>query len=961
MTTADSAPYRRRAGGRIDRSRTLSFVFDGQERSGHPGDTLASALLAHGVRTVTRSIHLDRPRGIVSAGEEEPGSLVQVESGVGEPSRKATRIELHDGLQARGLRGKGVLTTDAETARYDHRHVHVDVLVVGAGPAGLAAALAAGRTGARVMLVDDQPQAGGDLLNRRARLNGQEALTWVEHMVGELRSTDEVRIMSRTTAVGYYDDNEIVLLERRTEHLGDAAPEHVSRQRLWHVRARQVVLATGAHERPLVFTDNDRPGIMLASSASAYVNRYGVLPGRRAVVATTNDSAYQAALDLLDAGVEIVAVVDARTDPGPAASALRERGVPIHTRCAVREAIGAAEVTGVRVSRLDEHGQPMGDTEDDGHIDDLSCDLLGVSGGWNPVVHLFSQSGGRLRFDERQLCYVPDVSFEQERTIGAARGVFGLSAGIAEGAAAGRDAAVAAGFAPAAEVDVPQDHAQEGAPSGALWMMLATDDAERDRQFVDLERDATVLGITRAVGAGMRSVQHVKRYTTIGTASDQGRTSGVTANGVLSVLLGSTPGEVGTTTYRPPYVPVSFALLAGRNRGALLDPVRTTPMHAWHEEHGAVFEDVGQWKRPWFFPRDGEDMEQAVLRECAAARDRVGVLDATTLGKIEIVGKDASEFLNRIYTNAFAKLPVGRCRYGLMCSADGMILDDGVTARLAQDRFLMSTTTGNAATVLDWLEEWLQTEWPELEVFCTSVTEQWAAAAVVGPRSRDVIAALAPELDVSNEAFPFMTFREATVAGMPARIFRISFSGELAYEIHLPSVYGMAMWEAVIQAGARYDIMPYGTETMHVLRAEKGYIIVGQDTDGTVTPPDAGLGWAVSKKKDFIGKRSLYRPDTARDDRKQLVGLLPVDPHELLPEGAQLVTDPAVPIPMPMIGHVTSSYRSAAMGRTFALALVADGTSRTGERLHAPLKDRTIEAEVTDIVFYDPQGERRDG
>jgi sarcosine oxidase subunit alpha len=537
----------------------------------------------------------------------------------------------------------------------------------------------------------------------------------------------------------------------------------------------------------------------------------------------------------------------------------------------------------------------LGDPAGGGPVELVHCDLVAVSGGWNPVVHLHSQARGTLRYDEAIAAFVPDRSFQANVSVGSAS--------------------------------------------------------------VDLQRDATVADVLRATGTGMRSAEHVKRYTTIGTAHDQGKTAGVNTLGVIAEALGA--GTPGPTTYRPPYTPVPFAMFAGRDRGALHDPARVTAIHDWHVAHGAEFENVGQWKRPWYYPRPGEDMTAAVLRECAAARTGVGMQDASTLGKIEIVGPDAGEFCNRMYTNAFRKLAVGAARYGLLCKADGMVFDDGVVLRLAEDRYLATTTTGNAAAVLDWFEEWLQTEWPSLRVRLTSVTEQWATIAVVGPLSRHVVAALAPDaVDLS-----FMTFLDTTLAnGVPARIARISFSGELAFEINAATWYGLAVWEAVYAAGSEYDITPYGTETMHVLRAEKGYPIVGQDTDGTVTPIDLGMEWIVSKRKQFVGSRSLRRPDTARPDRKQLVGLLPVDPADLLPEGAQLVA-PDAPLapPVPMLGHVTSSYRSAALGRTFALALVKSGRDRLGQVLHAPLGDRTIAATVVEPVLYDPEGTRRDG
>ena len=560
----------------------------------------------------------------------------------------------------------------------------------------------------------------------------------------------------------------------------------------------------------------------------------------------------------------------------------------------------------------------------------VHCDLLAVSGGWNPCVHLFSQSRGTLRYDNDLAAYVPDHPLQATYIAGAAAGSMGLAECLQEGARAGSRAAAAAGFgdgtvprAPAVALD--EDRTGRVHP---LWVVPSTTESW-DTHFVDLARDATVEDLRRATGAGLQSIEHIKRFTTIGTASDQGKTSWMNASAIAGALMGVADGATGLPTFRPPCSPANFALLAGRDRGDLHDPIRTTSIHPWHVTAGAVFENVGQWKRPRYYPRDGESMEQAVLRECAAARTGVAVMDASTLGKIDLQGPDTGEFLNRVYTNAFAKLPVGSCRYGVMCRLDGMVFDDGVTSRLEQDRFLMTTTTGNAAPVMEWLEEWLQTEWPELRVRATSVTEQWSTIAVVGPQSREVLRALAPSLDVDAAAFPFMTWRSADVAGVRARVFRISFSGELAYEINVPTWYGQSVWEAVMAAGTPFGITPYGTEALHVLRAEKGYPIIGQETDGSVTPQDLGMDWIVSKTKWFIGARSHRRSDTRREDRKQLVALLPLDPEDLLPEGAQLVLDPNHPVPMPMVGHVTSSYRSAALGRTFALALVKGGRART--------------------------------
>ncbi len=586
------------------------------------------------------------------------------------------------------------------------------------------------------------------------------------------------------------------------------------------------------------------------------------------------------------------------------------------------------------------------------------------------MAQLHSQRQGRMHWDDELVAFVPAGIVADQVVVGAARGSLRLDDAVAEGGWAGARAASAAG---SGDDDGGAEALPPVVPAGVtrpLWLVRTADDAldGLGEHFVDLQRDQTVKDVLRATGAGLRSVEHVKRYTSISTANDQGKTSGVNAIGVIAAALhdGSTPGEIGTTTFRAPYAPVAFTALAGRERGDLFDPARLTSIHPWHVAHGAEFEIVGQWLRPWYYPRPGESMDDAVLRECTAVRTSVGMMDATTLGKIEIRGRDAGAFLNRVYTNAFAKLAPGSARYGVMCTPDGMIFDDGVTLRLDEERFFMTTTTGGAARVLDWLEEWHQTEWPELDVTFTSVTEQWTTIAVVGPDSRAVIAKVAPELDVTNEAFGFMTFRETTLAsGIPARVCRISFSGELAFEINVSGWYGQRVWEDVHAAGAEFDITPYGTETMHVLRAEKGYPIVGQDTDGTVTPQDAGMAWVVSKVKDFVGKRSYSRADTARTDRKHLVSVLPVDTGFHLPEGTQLV-ESGIPVdptagPVPMLGHVTSSYRSAALGRTFALALIEDGRNRIGQTLVAPVGDRLVPVVVGETVLYDPEGKRRDG
>ncbi|MFF9323582.1 sarcosine oxidase subunit delta family protein [Streptomyces sp. NPDC014776] len=941
--SAATQPFRRPTGGRIHREEPLTFTFDGTPYQGYRGDTLASALLANGVIQAGTSIKLGRPRGIFSAGVEEPNAVVQIEAPFPEPMLPAPAVELYDGLVASSLPGQGRLATEPDPARYDALHAHCDLLVVGAGPAGLAAAAAAADSGARVILADDQPEAGGSLLGTG------EHLDWVAETRARLDLAPEVRVLRRTTVFGYYDDNHLLAVERRTNHLGADAPRNVSRERVWRIRARRVVLATGAHERSLAFGDNDRPGVMLASSARTYLHRYAVVPGRHAVVFTTNDSAYPAALDLAAAGVDIEAIVDTRPEPGEWAERARAAGIQVLAGHAVTGTEGAERLTAVTVAPF---GESAGQRE-------FAVDLLLVSGGWNPVAHLFSQSGGKLRHDDALGTFVPDSGRQAVEVAGSANGAFDLATALAQGAAAGARAVEAQGYT-ARTPELPAVTAQPYTPPMQVFTVPGDSGAPR---FVDLQRDVTVDDLARATGAGLRSVEHTKRYTTAGTGGDQGRTAGVLASGVVAELLGVDVSALGLPTFRPPYTPVSFAALAGRDRGVLSDPVRTTALHEWHVEHGALFENVGQWKRPWYYPLSGEDMESAVLRECRAAREGVAFMDASTLGKIDVQGPDAGVFLDLLYTNMMSTLKVGMIRYGVMCRPDGMVFDDGTVIRLAADRFLVTTTTGNAATVLDWMEEWLQTEWPELRVHCTSVTEQWATVALVGPKSREVLASLAPGLAVANDDFPFMAWRDTTVAGIEARVCRISFSGELAYEINGSPWEAVALWEALYEAGAPYGITPYGTETMHVLRAEKGYPIVGQDTDGTVTPQDLGMSWVVSKKKrDFIGKRSYARADAARPDRKHLVGLLPEDPALCLPEGTHLVADSELPAPpVPMLGHVTSSYRSAALGRTFALALIKGGRERIGERLYAPVGDRLVPVTVASPVLYDPEGARRDG
>ena len=963
----------------IDRTRPVSFRVEGTQYSGFAGDTIASALIAAGRIDCGNSTYLGRARGVLSAGIEESNALVRVKGripgDVSESMLPATRVPITEGLEADYLAGLGILDPGQDGLVYEHKHVHTDVLVIGAGPAGLAAAREAGKTGARTLLLDDRAAPGGSLLSSSSEtIDGVPASDWIESTVNSFAEAEELTYRANTTVFGSYDSNYFVALEDRTlelvENGGESAQGSTrsrpgTRQRVWHIRAQQVVLATGAHERPIVFADNDRPGIMLASAVRTYLNRFGVAAGQSVAIAATNDSAYELLADLHAAGIEVPAIIDSRTTASAMAeSVARDTGTRLILGSAVSDTAGegpAGRISQVTVSGLDVDGVATGESEV------IDVDLLAVAGGFSPVIHLHGQRKGPIEWRKDIAAFVPSRPVRDQFTVGAVNGDYSLEAALKQGAEAGHAAAKRTGFA--GPLDIPAAEPMTYAPARPLWLVTSADDDHTalTTHFIDFQRDQSVADVQRAMDAGMRSVEHIKRYTSISTGGDQGKTSAVNAIGAIATVLGESDlGAVGHTTFRAPFAPVPFAALAGRRKGELFDPARITSIHPWHVDHGAEFEDVGQWKRPWYYPQDGEDMDAAVLRECKAVRESVGFQDASTLGKIEIRGTDAGAFLGQIYTNGFAKLKVGKGRYGLMCKPDGMVFDDGVTLRVADDRYYMTTTTGGAATVLEWLEEWHQTEWPELDVVFTSVTEEWSTVAVAGPKSREVIAKLAPHLDVSNEAFEFMGFRETTLAGgIPARICRISFSGELAFEINVENFYGLAVWEAVAEAGAEFDITPYGTETMHVLRAEKGFIIVGQDTDGTVTPQDAGMEWIVSKLKDFIGKRSYSRIDTAREDRKHLVGVLPVDGTTRLAEGAQLITSgtPITPEagPVPMIGHVTSSYISPSMDRPFGLALVENGRNRTGEIIQSPVGGTLVDVEITSPVFYDPEGNRRDG
>ena len=888
----------------------VTFTFDDQKYEGNKGEPLAAALLRNGVVHVTDSTYRDRPRGVVGLWVEEPNALVYVETGAGEPSLQATTVELVDGLKVHSLSGIGELPDTRDKSRYDKSNRHVDVLVVGAGEAGLTAAAKFAREGKEVIICDDKPAVGGHLQDLGDEFS-DDLLSILE--------LPNVKYLKRTTVIGLYDQGFAVAVERRTDFLDTKVHTETARIRTWHIRAEHTVLATGAFQRHLVFANNDRPGIMLSHCAATYVAKYKVGVFHKPVVVTVDNQGYRDAVRFANAGLTVAAIIDCRESASGAsvdeAKALGIRVIygktVIDTAANDKGMLSAVQV-----------GTPSGAIEET-----IEADLLAVSGGWTPTVHLATYLGIKPTWDPKLAAFIVRRSDSLISTAGMLAGDFG------------------------------------GDDSPAIFFGPDLTAEQAKIAFVDHQRDATLRDFNRAIGAGMRSIEHVKRYTAIGTAHDQGKTSGTTTMGLIGKAVGKAPDEIGSLTFRPPYISTPFAAMAGRERGQLADPVRTTPIHSWHVKAGAPMEDVGQWKRPWYFPKSGESMHDAVLRECAAARKDVAVMDASTLGKIDIQGPDAGEFLDQVYTNMFSTLKVGMSRYGLMCGIDGMVFDDGVTTRLSENHWLMTTTTGGAARVLDWLEEWLQTEWPHMKVYCTSVTEQISTVAIVGPKSRELMGRLSPALDVSNEAFAFMENKQAEVAGVPARIARISFSGELAYEINVPAWYGLHIWESVMREGADLNVTPYGTETMHVLRAEKGFVIVGQETDGTQTPADLDMDWIVSKKKDFIGKRSFMRSDTARPGRHQLVGVLADDGSFVIPEGAYLVAekDANNAPPIKHIGYVTSSYTSAELGRSFALALVADGLNRIGEKIAIPMRDRVMTGVITGSVFVDKENTRRDG
>lgn len=992
------------SGGRlIDRTRTVSFSWNGKALKGFSGDTLASALLANDQMLVGRSFKYHRPRGIVASGVEEPNALVGLGEGSGfVPNARATTTPLTPGLMAKSQNhwpslnfdigaintrlapffpagfyyktfihpraawkhvfepfirrsaGLGAAPTHEDKDRYEYFYAYVDVLVIGGGIAGLTAARAAASSGARVLLLEQSGHWGGRALVDGDLINDAPADAWIAQQIAELDAMPNVTLRLNTIGAAVHDHG-YVLANERLDKTGDP------RERLWRIRARRIIAATGAIERPIAFAGNDIPGVMLAGSVRDYVELWGTSGGERTAIVTNNDGAYRTAIMLKAAGLEVPAILDVReTVTGSLPQAARDLGIPVLEGRSVAGIRGTRRVSAIEVCRHGGNGAA---------VTTIECDAVAMSGGWSPVVHLWSHCGGKLNWNDEQAFFAPDP---ERPPTGADGQGFVLTAGSASGAmdsqsvldgaeTAGRLAAEQTGHAPGPgrSYSAPCEPEQSLEP---VWSMPRhASHTLRSKSFLDFQNDVKVSDVELAAHEGFRSVEHTKRYTTLGMATDQGKLSNINGLAVLSSALNTPIPQVGTTTFRPPYVPVTFGALAGEARGPLFKPTRKSPIDTWCAAQQAHWEPVGDWRRAYCYPAKDETVADAVTREINATRSSVGLLDASTLGKILVKGPDAGRFLDLIYTNMMSTLQVGRCRYGLMCNDNGFLFDDGVVARLDDDSFLCHTTTGGSDRVHAWMEEWLQTEWWDLQVFTANITEQYAQIGVAGPRAREVLESLGG-MDLSREALPFMQWREGTLAGISARVFRISFSGELSFEIAVPSARGQKMWDAVLEAGKPYGITPYGTEALHVMRAEKGFIIIGDETDGTVTPHDLNLGWAVSKKKtDFIGKRAMERPDLTRPNRKQLVGLRTDNPMDVLPDGAHAIESDIAPDgPTRTIGHVTSSYFSPTLGHSIAMGLVENGLQRAGETLKFYASaDRIITATITDPVFLDREGSRQ--
>ena len=988
--------FRYSSGGSFERASPLEFKFDGKRYTGFKGDTLASALLANGVRTVGRSFKYHRPRGIVGIGVEDPSAMVQLRTGARhEPNIRATEIELYDGLEARSQHcwpslnvdfgevanllsfmlpagfyyktfmwpaskwmfyerfirkaaGFGKCATVPDPDSYSKSFEFCDVLVVGAGPAGLMAALRASRSGAKVLLLDEMAQAGGRLKFDDERINGRPASDWVLQTLRELEELPNVRLRLRTTAFGCYDGNMVVALERIADHVAVPLLGQDRQRTLW-IRARQIVLATGAIERSIPFGQNDRPGVMLASAVRGYARKFSVSCGRKAVVFANNDSAYATVSALRSVGASVVAVVDSRL-ASPGARALKNLGdARLLQGSVVIRTLGLRSVRGVEVGQLDASGVISGSTEV------LKCDLVCVSGGWTPTVHLFSHAQGKLKFNESIGAFVAAESIDGIHLCGSVTGATTLAECIEQGVSSGVESSQQAGYE-SKHTAQPQVSEESESKMQPLWCV--PQGRRKRKRFVDIQNDVTVDDIELAHTEGYVSVEHLKRYTTLGMGTDQGRTSNINGLANLARLRDTQISAVGHTTFRPPYTPVSMGALGGVDVGHHLSPVRRTPLHEWHEHNSARMENSGAWKRPAYYLREGERMHDAIVRETKHVREKVGIADVSTLGKIDVQGRDAAEFLERIYINRWKSLPVGRCRYGLMLREDGFVFDDGTATRLSENEFYVTTTTANAGPVLEHMEIYAQTVWPKLHVHLTSISDQWAGIALAGPSSRLVLEALIGEQMASNEHLPYMGFIRARIADVSVLVFRVSFSGELGFEIHMPSKQAELVWETVLEAGKPWDIAPYGLEALTVLRIEKGHV-VSAELDGRTTAADLGFSRMMKTEGDYVGRALGHREALNANSRKQLVGLKSVEGRPI-PKGAQIVLEKSNHVPGPTCGHVSSRCYSPHLDQEIALAMIRNGRQLMGKVVYAasPLTGREVAVEIVHHVFIDPQGER---
>ena len=994
-----SQEFRITSGGLIDRSKEISFIFNGKKYNGYKGDTLASALLANGVHLIGRSFKYHRPRGIIAAGVEDANGKVQLYKGnITEPNVNVTEVELVEGLRIesqncwpsvnfdvgginnflnrffpagfyyktfmwpksfwyhvyepliRKAAGMGKASLDPDPDRYEHQYEHCDILVVGSGPSGISSALSAAKNGARVILAEDKARFGGSLLTDNVTIGNKNGDEWVEDSISELKSMPNVIVKKRSQVFGYYDHNMLVMFERCKDHLNNPEP-YTPRQRLWYIRAKHVLISTGSIERPLIFANNDRPGIMLATSAREYLKVYGVLPGKKPIIFTNNDTAYETAIEFKTHGIDTI-ILDTRksSDAGVVIEA-KNIGIEIKFNHGIANTAGYKKVKSATIGELTE--------SKDGYknLTTIPCDSIFVSGNWTPTVHLASQSGNKLKYEKETDTFLPDQSRQKETVTGSANGSFTLKESLADGFKKGyqlSDEITKNGI----ETSMPISDEKDFGPHDKFWCMPLPDNKHHKR-FVDFQNDVAVSDIQLAVREGFRSIEHVKRYTTLGMATDQGKTSNLNGLQLVSDLEKKIVPEVGHTTFRPPYTSVTIGTIIGREVGKNYRATRKSPIHEWHEENNAVFVDAGLWLRPRYYKRGNETLQEAAKREALNVRQNVGICDVTSLGKIDIKGRDSAEFLNRVYTNAFLKLPIGKARYGVMLREDGMVFDDGTTTRIAENHFHMTTTTAQAANVLSHLEYYLQVVWPELDVNVVSTTEQWAGAAIAGPKSRELLQCLFPHDDMSNEGFPFMGYKELKFKNTSARVFRISFSGELAFEVNVMSDYGNEMWNEVMSLGKDFDIQPYGTEALSTLRIEMGHV-AGSEIDGRTIAYDLSLDGMLSQKKDFIGKRSLNRKAFTEDNREKIVGVVPIDKKTSIPEGSYLVENAKASFPNPKLGHVSASCWSVEYDNPFSLAIIKDGKNKKGEKLFAvsPLKNKIIPVEIVSQHYVDPEGKR---